>query len=312
MTGSLAVGVDIGGTKMLAVALDGRGEVVASGKVPTPPDAQRLLADLVQLVQDVAGAEVASLGVGVPGMVDRTGVLRRSPHLPALEDVALGKEISSRLGDVAVRVANDATCAGWAEHIRGAALGVDDVVMVTLGTGIGGGIVERGRLVEGAHGYAGEIGHMVVDPHGPRCPCGRRGCWERFASGSGLGRLGREWAIAGRAPAVVALAGGDPEAVRGEHVTVAATAGDGPARDLMAELAWWLVLGLGNLTDLLDPAMVVIGGGLIRAGEVLMEPTRRAFAEMVEGYDARTGLVLRAAALGETAGAIGAALLGST
>ena len=305
-----AVGVDIGGTKMLAVALDDHGEVVASGKVPTPLDAEVLLRDLVLLVGNVAGAGVQTLGVGVPGMVDSAGVLRRSPHLPGLEEVSLQKELSARLHGVGVRVANDASCAGWAEHTRGAASGAEDMVMVTLGTGIGGGIVAGGRLVVGANGYAGEIGHMVVDPHGPPCPCGRQGCWERFASGSGLGRLGREWAIAGRAPAVVALAGGDPEAVRGEHVTVAAAAGDGPAQDLMAELAWWLALGLGNLANALDPALIVIGGGLVRAGTVLMEPARRAFVEMVEGHNTRPGLMLEAAALGEQAGAIGAALLG--
>jgi glucokinase len=245
-------------------------------------------------------------------MVDTQGVLRRSAHLPGLVEVALAQEISGRLGGVAVRVANDATCAGWAEHLMGAAVGIGDVVMVTLGTGIGGGIVAGGRLIEGANRYAGEIGHMIVDPHGPPCPCGQRGCWERLASGSGLGRLGREWAVAGRAPRVVELAGGDPEAVRGEHVTVAAAAGDGPAVALMAELGWWLALGLANLTNVLDPGMVVIGGGLIRAGEVLMEPARRAFFGLVEGPDARVGLSLQPAALGEQAGAIGAALLGSS
>jgi glucokinase len=304
-----AVGVDIGGTKMLAVALDPAGSVLASRKVPTPLAPGHLMDQLAALVGEVGGPEARSVGVGVPGMVDATGVLRRSPHLPGLIDVRLSEQIALRLGGASVLVTNDATCAGWAEHSLGVAAGVDDVVTVTLGTGIGGGIVAGGRLLEGANHYAGEMGHMVIDPHGPPCPCGQRGCWERFASGSGLGRLGREWAVAGRAPAVVALAGGDPEAVRGEHVTLAAAAGDPPAIALMGELAWWLALGLANLTNLLDPEMVVIGGGLIRAGEVLMAPARRAFVDLVEGHAVRAGLSLQAAGLGEQAGAIGAGLL---
>ena len=134
--------------------------------------------------------------------------------------------------------------------------------MVTLGTGIGGGLLQGGTLLTGAHGFAGELGHMVVDPSGPPCPCGRRGCWERFASGGGLGRLAREAAQAGQLPEVVALAGGDPEAVRGEHVTAAARAGDPGALAVIGQLGWWVALGLANLVAVVDPSMVVLGGGL--------------------------------------------------
>ncbi len=151
------------------------------------------------------------------------------------------------------------------------------MVLVTLGTGIGGGLIVGDELVRGAAGFAGEPGHMVVDPNGPPCPCGRRGCWERYASGSGLGRLGREAAEAGRAGAVVALAGGDPEAVRGEHVTAAAAGGDPEALAVMADFAWWVALGMANLVNLLDPEVVIIGGGLAEAGELLLGPTRAAF-----------------------------------
>jgi glucokinase len=184
--------------------------------------------------------------------------------------------------------------------------------MVTLGTGIGGGIVTEGVVYEGTNGYAGEIGHMVVDPHGPHCPCGKRGCWERFASGSGLGRLAREAAEAGRARRVVELAGGDPEAVRGEHVTRAATEGDVEARRVMADFAWWLALGLANLANIFDPDCFVLGGGLIEAGTVLMEPTRAAFGDLVEAVKHRPEIRILPAALGERAGAIGAALLART
>jgi glucokinase len=160
----------------------------------------------------------------------------------------------------------------------------------------------------GGHGYAGEIGHMVVDPAGPPCPCGRRGCWERYASGGGLGLLAREAAMAGRLPAVVALAGGDPESVRGEDVTAAALAGDADARQVVEQLGWWVGFGLANLTCVLDPTCIVLGGGLVAAGELWFEATRAAFAALVEGGSAREPVVIVPAAFGERAGAVGAAL----
>jgi glucokinase len=205
-------------------------------------------------------------------------------------------------------VGNDATAAAWAEHVVGAGHGLADVLMVTLGTGIGGGIIAGGRLIEGRHRYAGEWGHMVIDPHGPPCPCGKRGCWERFASGSGLGRLGRETAQAGRARHVVELAGGDAEGVRGEHVSIAAAEGDPEALAIMGSFAWWLALGLANLANIFDPGVIVIGGGLVEAGEILMAPVREAFASLVQAGE-RRDTAIRAATLGSRAGAVGAALL---
>src|SRR5207237_4701586 len=141
-------------------------------------------------------------------------------------------ELERRAG-LPVQVDNDATCATWGEREIGAARDIDDLVMVTLGTGVGGGIVTDGTIYRGANGFAGEIGHMVVDPHGPPCTCGSRGCWERYASGSGLGRLAREAALAGKATRVVELAAGDAEAVKGEHVTQAAREGDAEAGAVM-------------------------------------------------------------------------------
>ncbi len=162
-------------------------------------------------------------------------------------------------------VTNDATCAALAEWRFGAGRGVDDMVMVTLGTGIGGGVVAGGRLIVGANGFAGEFGHMVVDPDGPPCPCGRRGCWERYASGSGLAQLARAAAVGGRLRRVVEVAGGDAGMVRGEHVQAAAREGDPGAVAVVDEFARWVALGLVNLTNALDPARFVLGGGWPRA-----------------------------------------------
>lgn len=325
---ALAHGVDIGGTKVLGVAVDADGRVVAEARVPTPHDAT----DPDEPLRGMVGAEVADavaevvhqlrpaagrpeerpppLGVGVPGMVDRRGgILRFSPNLPGAVGADMAHLLGERLPGTAVHVANDANCAATAEVLLGAARGAGEVLVVTLGTGIGGGVVTGGRVCSGAFGFAGEVGHMVVDPAGPPCPCGGRGCWERYASGGGLARLAREAAYGGRLHEAVALAGGDPELVRGEHVTRAAAAGDPGALGVLDELGWWIAVGLANLTAVLDPEIIVIGGGLAEVGELLLGPTRRAFADLVEGGRARPAIGIVPAALGERAGAVGAALL---
>lgn len=294
----LFVGIDLGGTKCLGVALAGN-DCVAEARLPTPEGADSVLATLVQLVgllrSDCApDHELASVGVGVPGLVDRAGVLRHAPNLVGVSGLDVKAELQRTLR-VDVTVDNDATCAVWAEHEMGAGRGFSDVVMVTLGTGIGGGIVAGGQVCRGAHGFAGELGHMVVDPDGPQCPCGQRGCWERYASGSALGRLGRE-------PA----AGGDDE-VRGEQVTQAAAHGDPVAAKTMAAFSWWVALGLVNLANILDPEVFVLGGGVLAAGDTLLVPTRATFASLVQGSGRRPQVPILPAALGERAGALGAA-----
>jgi glucokinase len=306
----VVVGVDIGGTKVMGVRLDGE-RPGAAIRVATPRTGGELVAAIRAVVDGVTagGPPPAAVGVGVPGLVDGRGILRFSAHLSGLVGLPLEDELRRAYPQASLWVGNDATAAGWAEHRGGAGHGRAEVLMVTLGTGIGGGIVAGGALVEGANRFAGEWGHMVVDPHGPPCPCGQRGCWERFASGSGLGRLGREQAVAGRAPRLAALAGGDPEAVRGEHVTEAAAEGDADAAAVMADFGWWLALGLANLANIFDPEVIVLGGGLIDAGEVLLGPARTAFTGLVEAAGERGGLSVVAAALGSQAGAVGAGLL---
>ncbi|MCU4184094.1 ROK family protein [Acidiferrimicrobium sp. IK] len=331
MASGPVVGVDIGGTKILAVRLaplarparaEGEppnqggpsrgaiaGAVEAEARRPTPRDGAEVVARIFEVVRDLCpAAPPEAVGIGIPGLVDRGGVMRFSPHLPGLVGLPVADQLAVGLPGSRLWVGNDATAAGWAEHRFGAAVGADDVLMVTLGTGIGGGIVSGGALNEGADRFAGEFGHMVIDPHGPLCPCGKQGCWERYASGSGLGQLGREAALGHRAPGVLARAGGDPEAVRGEHVTQAARDGDPDALGIMARFAWWLALGLANLANAFDPRVIVLGGGLIEAGDVLLGPVRKAFAELVEAPGERR-VRIEAAVLGERAGAIGSGLL---
>lgn len=332
MARQVTIGIDMGGTKVLGLAVDDEGVVLAEVRVASPggrvgttragdgdsdpgDDGERsdvvieVLATVTEQLCEQVDAEVASVGVGAPGLVDNTGVLRYAPNLPRGTGLDIAGGLSARLDGMRTVVDNDATCATVAEWAFGAAVGVTDAVMVTLGTGIGGGVIAGGHVVRGASGFGGEIGHMVVDPTGPPCPCGKRGCWERFASGSGLGRLAREAAHAGRLDEVVGLAGGDAESVRGEHVLMAAKKGDAGALAVLGELGWWLALGLSNLALALDPAVMVYGGGLVETVTLVLDKVRIAFDELLEGHAYRPEVKILPALLGERAGAMGAALV---
>ena len=308
------VGVDLGGTKCLGVLLDDAGAVVDEHRIPTPKGEEAVVAalgDVAQTLIDRTTDEVTGIGVGVPGLVDERGVLRVAPNLPGVVEADINGTLRRRFG-IHVQVENDASAAAWGEREVGAGRSRAHMILVTLGTGIGGGIVTDGNLYRGAHGFAGEIGHMIVNPAGPRCPCGQKGCWERYGSGSGLGALAREAANAGRGERMIELAGGDAEAVKGEHVTAAAAEGDADALDVMRTFGWWIGLGLANLANAFDPEAFVLGGGLVEAGDVLLEPVREAFTDLVEGSDHRPKVDIVPAELGEHAGAIGAALLART
>jgi glucokinase len=308
----------VGGTKVLGIVLDPAdptGTHLVEERVPTPIGTDAIISAMADLCATLRaravaehGRDVAALGVGLPGLVDREGNLRFAANLPGVAEAPFAVPLAERTG-LPVQADNDATCAAWGEHERGASRGHTHSNMVTLGTGIGAGFTVKGEVLRGANGFAGEPGHMVVDPRGPMCPCGRQGCWERFASGTGLGNLAREAAHAGRASRVVELAGGDAEAVRGEHVTAAGREGDTEALDVLRRYGWWVAVGIANLVNLLDAEVVVIGGGLAAAGELVLEPTRDAFRELVFGGGHRPEVPIVAAELGESAGAVGAALL---
>lgn len=282
---TLLAGIDVGGTKCLGVVIDERGVVLRNVRKATPA-AKDLTNLLLEITNELGSHD--SLGVGVPGLITPLGVVRASPNLIGAIEFPLRAELESKL-TTRVWVDNDATAACLAEWQFGAAKGHSDVWMVTLGTGIGGGLVSGGVLQHGANGFAGEIGHVVVDPSGPLCPCGRQGCWERFASGSGLAYL----------------AGGE----LGESLMSRAVNGEPDALKVLNEYARWIALGLANLTNTTDPSCIVLGGGLVTSSEILMPAVRRWFAEMLYSGSHRNNPELRPAELGEQAGAIGAALL---
>lgn len=307
----ISIGVDVGGTKVLGVVVDSRdpATVLAEERVPTPEGGAGLVDTLLELVAVLSRSSppAAALGVGVPGLVDRGGRLHIGAHLPSIHNLSLAELVADRSGLRAI-VDNDANCHAVAERACGAAAGADEALVVTLGTGIGAGIITGGQLLRGANGFAGEPGHMIVDPDGLPCPCGKRGCWERYASGTALARLAAEAARDGRLDAIVARAG-SPGSVRGEDVTAGARAGDAGSLAVLGDLAQWIALGLANLVNILDPAVVVIGGGLVEAADLLLPEVRPRFASLVMAGDQRPSSPIVAAALGERAGAIGAAVL---
>lgn len=299
-------GVDVGGTKCLGVVVDEHGAVLAEERRPTPHGPAELVRAIAAVVEALPDAE--AVGVGAAGLVTPDGVLRAAPNLVDVQELPIGALVADRV-EQPVIVDNDNTCGTYAEWQMGAAAGAHDMVFVGLGTGIGGGLVAGGALQRGGHGFAGELGHMVVQADGVRCVCGRRGCWERYASGSGLARLAQEAATARRLPRLVRALGGDVEAVRGEQVTAAARQGDASALAVIDDYARWVALGIVNLVNVTDPEVVVVGGGLAEAADVVLNPIRRWAAELLFSPEQRPHPAIRAAQLGERSPAIGAALL---
>ena len=281
---TISIGLDVGGTKILGVVVDAAGRLLEEVREPTPAtDGQALVRAMTAAVSALRARhpDVGGVGAGIAGAVTPEGVVRYSPNLPGLVEAPVGKLLAEATG-LPVRTENDATCALWAEHLLGAARGAGDVLFVALGTGIGGGLILDGQLVRGAHGFAGEIGHMVVVADGIPCVCGRLGCWERYASGTALG---------------------------GEGVTLAAREGDPAALRAFDELAGWVALGLVNLVQALDVERIVIGGGLAEAADILIPRVRVAYDERAVAPGHRPPVEIVAATLGDRAGAIGAALL---
>jgi glucokinase len=306
----LAIGVDAGGTKVAGVLVDcGRdGEVVDRRVVETPAaDAEEATGTIVAVARELMASRegVRALGVGAAGMVDRYGVIRYAPNV-AWREFPLADRVRRAVG-IPTLVDNDANVAAWGEFRFGAGRGSRDMLLVTVGTGIGGGIVSDGKLFRGAYGFAGEIGHIIVEPGGPLCGCGNLGCWEQVASGRAIGRLGRRAAMDHPQTLMVELAGGDPDKVDGLVVTAAARRGDPVATHVLAEVGRRLGEGIGGLVNVLDSDIVVVGGGAVEAGDLILAPARRSFVESVEAARHRPDVPIVAAAMGNEAGAVGAA-----
>ena len=298
------IAVDCGGTNLVYGCFDPEGRGEPAGVQPTPRLAAAIPAAVISAVAPLLGAGVGAIGIGSAGLVDRaSGTLAWSPHASG-GAVALGPEVAAATG-LPVVVDNDANLAALAEARLGAGTGHRMVLFVGLGTGIGAGVVIDGRIERG-RGFLGEVGHMVLDPSGPPCACGHRGCWEALVSGTALGRAAAEMAAADPDGAVArAAAGATP---RGEHLSAAAAAGDPAARAELAAGGARLGRGLANLVVALDPDVIVMGGAAAGAGEALLAPARSALAAMVEGGAHRAPTPVVPARFGPRAGLVGAAL----
>lgn len=305
-----AIGIDIGGTKILGAVVGRDGTVLDEHRVPSQADWHEMRASILELVTELRGRNpaITALGVGAAGMVDREGTIHYAPNVPGFRNVAVQAELAARTG-LATVVDNDANTAVYAEHQLGAARGATDAMLITLGTGIGGGMIVDGRVLRGAHGFAAEVGHFQIDPDGPWCACGERGHWEAMASGTALGRMAREAAARGDAPSVLARAGGSVEGIGGLHVSQAAHDRAPDALALVDRYAFAVAIGLVGLANIFDPAVIAIAGGLVNDGDLYLAPIRRHFLGHVEGSQHRVTPEVVPSELGEHAGVVGAAIL---
>lgn len=303
----LTLGIDVGGTKIAAGVVDAQGRILSRTRRSTPArDPEALRTALTEVVGDLrAEHDVAAVGLSAAGFVSRDR--RRVLLAPNMDfgDTPLAGVVEEATG-LPVVVENDGNAAAWAEYRFGAGRGVPDQLMVALGTGVGGGLVLDGRLYRGGHGTAAEIGHVGLVPDGLPCGCGRRGCLEQYASGTALDRDARDAARRGDAPGLLAAAHGDPDAVTGRLVTEAAGDGSVEARALLDRLAGFLGRGVASVVAVLDPSLVVLGGGLGAVGDLVRVPTAAALEAQLPGeHRPRPDVVT--AALGNDAGLIGAA-----
>lgn len=304
-----AIGIDVGGTKINAFRVARDGSILDRSTAPTPAeDQEATLAAMIGLADGLRTERVAAVGIGAAGLVEvASGVLRFAPN-NAWREFPIVARVREAIG-LPCQVDNDATVAAWGEYRFGAGRGYRHLLLVTVGTGIGGGIVADGRLFRGAHGFAAEIGHIIVEPGGPECGCGNRGCWEQVAAGRAIDRLGRAAARSPEGAALRDLAGGDAGAVNGRHVTEAAMHGDPTAIGILAEVGRRLGEGIAGLVNVLDPEAVIVGGGAALAGDLLLEPARAAYRDAVQAPEHRPQVPILPAALGNDAGAVGAAAL---
>jgi len=311
---SLVLGVDLGGSKILTAVVNIEGEMLSRDHSITPaakgPEAviQAMLESAERALSQagIAAAELEAICIGAPGLSSpETGVLFTSPNLPGWKDVPLRDIIEDKMG-VKTLLINDANAAALGELYFGAAKGARNFICITLGTGIGGGIVIDGEIYAGSLGTAGEIGHMTIDANGPKCNCGNTGCWEMLASGTALEREARRRITDGAETTILNYAEGDINKVNAEAVHKAAQNGDTLAKEIIAQTGYYVGVGLANLINIFNPELIVIGGGLSNIGDMLLEPAYKAAGE--RAYRAAFDSVRFARAeLGRNSGVIGAA-----
>ena len=306
----LACGIDVGGTKIAGGVVDTDGTILAQARVESPATDSDAIENAIEQVVRLLQLDhaITSVGVGAAGFVDKErSTVMFAPNL-AWRDEPMKADLERRL-NLPVVVENDANVAAWGEFEFGAGKDVVDLLLVTVGTGVGGGIVLDGELYRGGFGVAAEIGHLRVERNGRACGCGNRGCWEQYASGSALVRGARKAAENGSllAQGLLDRAGGVPRDITGPMISEAAAQGDRFAIEQVELLGQWLGEGIAQLAAVLDPAVAVIGGGVSEVGDLLLDPIRASFRNNLTARGHRPELEIRKAELGNAAGMIGAA-----
>jgi glucokinase len=307
---SLTIGIDIGGTKVAGGVVDEHGRIIEKLKRPTPSASPARTAQvIVEVVSTLRSRHrVEAVGLGAAGFVDEDrGSVLFAPHL-AWREEPLRKQVADLVG-LPVMLENDANASVWAELRFGAARDQEHVLLISVGTGIGAGLVLGGELYRGRWGLAGEPGHYRVVPDGRLCGCGNRGCWEQYASGNALEYEARDFArrTPGSAVRLLQLGGGSLDGIGGPQITQAASEGDPGALRCFDIVGGWLGQGLADLAAILDPGCFIIGGGVSEAGDLLLNPARAAFEKGLTGGHHRPSADIRRAGLGADAGLVGAA-----
>ncbi len=297
----------MGGTKIAAGIVTPEGEILGEARLPTPHSPERLVENIARAVEEVRhGLEVGGVCLAVPGLIlTQKNTVVFSPNLRAIEGIPLQEALGPKIG-LPLTIENDANAAAWGEFRFGAGSEVDHLVFVTLGTGIGGGVITHGVLLRGALGSGGELGHVTIQATGPRCACGNRGCLEALASGTAIGRRAREVASERPDSALGRLASG--REVVGEDATELARNGDELALSILEETGRWLGIGLAGFVNVFNPEMVVVGGGAMEAGELILEAARRE-VYMRSRPPSRDLVEVKEATLGPESGVLGAAAL---
>jgi glucokinase len=306
--------VDLGGTKIITAVILSTGEIICRKYSLTLADeGPRTVIDRLSsaVAETLAQAklktsDIAGIGIAAAGILDiDRGIVTTSPNLPHWHNVPLRDIFADRLGVVTYLI-NDANAAALGEHRFGAGIGFDNIIYLTVSTGIGGGIIIDGELYSGADGCAGELGHMTIEANGPQCHCGNFGCLEALASGWAVAKEAMMRINRGERSSIIELTNGRLENITAETVAIAARRGDQLAADIVAKAANYLGIGLANLVNIFNPELIIIGGGLSKMGDMLLKPARKVLKERAFRLPARTVHIVRAR-LGSNAGIIGAA-----
>lgn len=311
----LVLAIDLGGTKIMAALVSAQGEIVTGERWPTPaeegPEAviNRLFSALEAILNqnNLKPSQLEAISIACAGAIDlERGLVTSSPHLPGWQDVPL-KEIVQKKYGVDIFLLNDASAAALGEHRYGAGRGVNNLVLLTIGTGIGGGVIINGHLYQGVSGSAGEIGHMTIDLHGPSCVCGNIGCLELLASGTAMAEAARRRLAQGERSSLVEMVAGKLEKITAKELDIAARNGDSLAEEVIREAGTYLGVGLANVVNIFNPEMVIIGGGVAKLGDLFLEPARQVVRERAFQLAARAVRIVRSQ-LGDEAGVLGAAV----